>query len=292
MKRFGIRRAFGGGAVSGKDAINRHSERLAKETSNTNLIQLQGIKINSTETAQVSCRISKSDLHKKVAFTLAEVLITLGIIGVVAALTLPTVIKNYQKQVTVNKLKKAYSILGQVAQKSIADNGEIDLVSGEKVDATTVEKFFATYWLPYFNGVKVYPYEQPQKLNNGKNQYKYLNGDIEIYSIGTIYHNGRIFFTTVDGTSYAVSIMSWKAGENGDEAVYSTSQTVKVDINGIKPPNTYGKDVFNFEVDFEKGVVRPTCAGCFESTVNNICKVNGNYCSAKIIRDGWKINYL
>ena len=78
----------------------------------------------------------------------------------------------------------------------------------------------------------------------------------------------------------------------GDVAVYSTSQTVKVDINGIKPPNTYGKDVFNFEVDFEKGVVRPTCAGCFESTVNNICKVNGNYCSAKIIRDGWKINYL
>lgn len=233
-----------------------------------------------------------TDLHKKVAFTLAEALITLGIIGVVAALTLPTVIKNYQKQVTITRLQKAHSILGQVAQKSIADNGEIDLVSGEKVDATTVEKFFATYWLPYFNGVKVYPYEQPQKLNNGKNQYKYLNGDIEIYSIGTIYHNGRIFFTTVDGTSYAVSIMSWKAGENGDEAVYSTSQTVRVDINGIKPPNTYGKDVFNFEVDFEKGVVRPTCAGCFESTVNNICKVNGNYCSAKIIRDGWKINYL
>ena len=84
---------------------------------------------------------------------MAEVLITLGIIGVIAALTLPTVIQNYQKQVTVNKLKKAYSVLGQVAQKSIADNGSIDLASGEKVDAATVEKFFNTYWLPYFNGV-------------------------------------------------------------------------------------------------------------------------------------------
>ena len=41
------------------EAISRHSERLAKESSDTNnLIQLQGIKINSTETAQVSCRIS------------------------------------------------------------------------------------------------------------------------------------------------------------------------------------------------------------------------------------------
>lgn len=46
--------------------------------------------------------------HKKFknAFTLAEVLITLGIIGVVAAMTLPTLIANYQKQVYANGLKK------------------------------------------------------------------------------------------------------------------------------------------------------------------------------------------
>lgn len=41
------------------------------------------------------------------AFTLAEVLITLGVIGVVAAMTLPTLIQNYQEQEYVNKLKKA-----------------------------------------------------------------------------------------------------------------------------------------------------------------------------------------
>ena len=45
------------------------------------------------------------------AFTLAEVLITLGVIGVVAAMTMPTVIKKYQEQVTVNKVKKIYSTL-------------------------------------------------------------------------------------------------------------------------------------------------------------------------------------
>ena len=48
---------------------------------------------------------------RKRAFTLAEVLITLGIIGVVAALTIPTLISNYQKKVTVAKLKYAYSVL-------------------------------------------------------------------------------------------------------------------------------------------------------------------------------------
>lgn len=138
--------------------------------------------------------VALCDKYRRIAFTLAEVLITLGIIGVVAALTLPTVIKNYQKHVTITRLQKAYSILGQVAQKSIADNGSIDLVAGEAVNATTVETFFATYWLPYFNGVKVFPDRQQPSLNNNLGQYKYRNGYLEIYSIGTIYDNGRIFF--------------------------------------------------------------------------------------------------
>ncbi len=50
-----------------------------------------------------------SSLKKKAAFTLAEVLITLGIIGVVAAMTLPTLINNYQKNLVLNKLKQAYA---------------------------------------------------------------------------------------------------------------------------------------------------------------------------------------
>lgn len=51
-------------------------------------------------------------IHK--AFTLAEVLITLGIIGVIAAITIPTLINNYQKQALFNQFKKAYANLNQV----------------------------------------------------------------------------------------------------------------------------------------------------------------------------------
>ena len=43
---------------------------------------------------------------KRSGFTLAEVLITLGIIGVVAALTIPNLIAGYEKQVTISKLQK------------------------------------------------------------------------------------------------------------------------------------------------------------------------------------------
>ena len=54
-------------------------------------------------------------IHKKLAFTLAEVLVTLGIIGIVAALTLPSFISKYKGYVTANKLRQVYSILNSCA---------------------------------------------------------------------------------------------------------------------------------------------------------------------------------
>ena len=97
-----------------------------------NQISMQGKKtIQSKQTTplgifaskSVSCRISKSDLHKKVAFTLAEVLITLGIIGVVAALTLPSVIHKYQTEVLKNQFKKSYSSLAQAVLQAREEVG-------------------------------------------------------------------------------------------------------------------------------------------------------------------------
>ena len=58
------------------------------------------------------------------AFTLAEVLITLAIIGIVAALTIPSVISNYQQQEFKTGLKKAVSVLNEAIQTNIAQEGE------------------------------------------------------------------------------------------------------------------------------------------------------------------------
>ena len=251
---------------------------------------MQGIKINLTETDQVSCWHSNANLHKKSAFTLAEVLITLGIIGVVAALTLPTVIQNYQKQVTVTKLKKAYSMLGQVAQKSIADNGAIDFVEGDLLDEGAVKNFFNTYWLSYFKGVDVFPDgKRPYRLNGNTIFYKQISGILDGVNVFTHYSSGRVFFNTADGITYFVNIMNWankKYNDKGEvissDAVYSSRQSVYVDLNGIKPPNTFGKDVFMFYVDFSKGIVRAENGSCN--------KIGDSYgCTGKIINDGWQI---
>ena len=61
--------------------------------------------------------------HRKAAFTLAEVLITLGIIGIVAAMTLPTLIGKYKEKVRMEQFKVAYSLLQQMVLKVQADWG-------------------------------------------------------------------------------------------------------------------------------------------------------------------------
>lgn len=58
-------------------------------------------------------------------FTLAEVLITLVIIGIIAAMTIPSLINKTNEQETVSALKKTYSSLSQAYQKIFAENGEI-----------------------------------------------------------------------------------------------------------------------------------------------------------------------
>ena len=223
---------------------------------------------------------------KHCAFTLAEVLITLGIIGVVAAMTLPTLINQYEKKMTVVKLKKAYNTLANIAQRGYLDNGNI--TNTGSVTADNAKEFFDKYWLPYLNNPKVSP--------NGKFPYEkdfaytYRNGTTVDHTITTNYSTGRIFFTTSEGISYYVNCMTWETDTNGNSvAIFSTRQQVFVDLNGTKPPNTFGKDVFYFTISFTENVVRANGYNTSKSTINANCQTTGTFCAAKIIADGWEI---
>ena len=79
----------------------------------------------------------KQKIQQLNAFTLAEVLITLGVIGVVAAVTMPTLIAKYQEQVTVNHLLKTYSMLSQAVQRIQTDYGTIDTWGLERTHTGT-----------------------------------------------------------------------------------------------------------------------------------------------------------
>ena len=229
-----------------------------------------------------------SNLNQKCAFTLAEVLITLGIIGVVAAMTLPTLINQYEKKMTVVKLKKAYNTIANVAQRSYLDN---EITYSGSVTTDKAKEYFDKYWLPYLNNPKVSP--------NGTHPYgkanPYLNrdGSNDVTGIYTSYPQGRIFFTTSEGISYFVRAMDWQRDTEGNAIIgsqyFSPTQQVYIDLNGIKPPNTLGKDVFIFTIFFNENVVRPYGYNYSKSTINTSCKTTGTYCAAKIIADGWEI---
>lgn len=97
-----------------------------------------------------SCFTSRFSL-KTPAFTLAEVLITLGIIGIVAAMTLPTMIMNHRKQVTVNKVKKFYTVMSQATNSAIAEYGSMEDWQGFTTtrNGEEMQNWFDTYLKPY-----------------------------------------------------------------------------------------------------------------------------------------------
>ena len=105
-------------------------------------------------------RIDRTDQSSRnAAFTLAEVLITLGIIGIVAAITLPSLIGRWQEKVRQAQFKKAFNIINVATQKTTADLG---YVPG------------CYYWA---KGDSPYPALECERQEDGNCIYKYPDGD-------------------------------------------------------------------------------------------------------------------
>ena len=101
--------------------------------------------------------VDKFRNYRKTAFTLAEVLITLGIIGVVAAMTMPTLIKKHQQRVLVTRLQKNYSIVSQALMLSVAENGDFsEWEWGTEYTNENVKRFANKYFVPYVKKLKMY----------------------------------------------------------------------------------------------------------------------------------------
>ncbi len=82
---------------------------------------------------------------KKAAFTLAETLITLGVIGIVAAMTIPTLISSYQEKVTITKVKKMYSTLSNAYELYKIENGDPGFITMNETGALQLAEIFKPY---------------------------------------------------------------------------------------------------------------------------------------------------
>ncbi len=108
--------------------------------------------------AEGATHVAHCDKFRRVAFTLAEVLITLGIIGVVAALTIPNVVSNYKKKVVETRLAKLYSVLNQAVELSEEKNGACTTWEWGDInnhrDSAYMEKWWKTYMADYIPNVQ------------------------------------------------------------------------------------------------------------------------------------------
>ena len=236
--------------------------------------------------------LPRNDMGKRAAFTLAEVLITLGIIGVVAAMTLPALMQNYQKQQFLSSLKKNYTVLAQAVKIAQANHGE-DLVSWKCSDCP-----FPSYHNEQFtiNVMKLFEYlgegvKFAEIVDKHGQQgltpvtfcgvpeaegYKNMNGSaMDTGSFGGLWSSGYVVLQ--DGSC-------WYVGETKRSNTSDVMVNVVIDVNGSKRPNQMGKDVYVFDIHRNGAVMPP------EGDTRNCSHLtwaSGRNCSALIMNNGW-----
>ena len=233
----------------------------------------------------------QNDIAKRAAFTLAEVLITLGVIGIVAAMTLPMLVAKYQKLVATTQLKKIYSILTNAELMAIKDFGDRryweypisrrDEETGLQVRDIENTEFFKRYYEPYIrtSGIRTRIYPDTYKAYN-------YNGQDAYFTDGSI-PRGSIF----------------KLSDNTCITVWNNNQFVvfTADLNCEKRPNIVGHDIFDIATVRDTGrqtfkLEPPLPKGkneTREALINNCKGANygggfPNRCFTLFVYDGWQ----
>lgn len=197
---------------------------------------------------------------KHSAFTLAEVLITLGIIGVVAALTMPVLIANTQKQELASRFKTAQGLIETALDSMRIDVGNIDeQYCGTTALDNTQNKFIQDF-AKYFQTTKVFPVNGNDLKTIG---YKVSNfsqsgpGNTAFNYDGS--NNGAMFLE--NGMMIAGSGCWWNASRIDFMA----------DTNGVKGPNKLGYDVFYFQIDTDNKLAPSGTMGVFTGANQQAC---------------------
>jgi prepilin-type N-terminal cleavage/methylation domain-containing protein len=184
----------------------------------------------------------------KLAFTLAEVLITLLIIGVVSSLVIPNIIQDTQDAELKTALKKTYSTLSQAYINILSDNaGNLkDVCSGSFPNSTCLKNLFD----PYLNINKSCTNSAAQGCWHIANKWYYINPAIVCGGVNAgIFDNcgnktnGFPGYVLNDGSF--MTIVLWDG--TCTDTLYSNFSKcgyISFDVNGFKGPNTVGKDIF------------------------------------------------
>lgn len=215
---------------------------------------------------------------RKLAFTLAEVLITLDIIGIVAAITIPQLVNNYKAKRLRTQFLKSYSTIQQAFKEMEADD-----VSTDPTTYNTLE-----YYKTFMNYLQA-----PMDCGNGDNKY--------LPCVYTRDSSSKDYkpYKTYDGKTNASMILfddGQIALQDGTLLLFENYAPrmrvfVSVDLNGYNnKPNRWGYDLFTFQlVDNQLKAMGDT--GTTYTDLSTYCNVNsqdeynGIACAKKALSD-------
>ena len=228
--------------------------------------------------------------NKRKSFTLAEVLITLTIIGVIAVMTIPNLMQSWKKHQVEVGVKEAYSIVSNVLKIAYAEHGN-DVY---KIENQNLNSWVDNYFLPYVKVAKDYkgidPYTtfftkkygsaSPKRLGCVRN----LKG--EVMNDGT--HCLWGFRTLLLSNGMVINI-----------GTYVDVRLFVVDINGIEKGDAQnGADIFQFAIwennnnyKLNPGYTRywSTANLAKTCTTKETESKTGDICTFAIQKNGWKI---
>lgn len=254
--------------------------------------------------------IKKVTLYK-FGFTLAEILIVIGIIGIVAEMTIPSLVASYQKTVYVTSLKKAYVTMNAALNKIALDYGCTgDLAcTGLFASTGTNNTTLGTELVKQFKVAKNCDVQMNQHCFPSLTMDGYTGNPAD----GSGNHDGAAFykFVTTDGIAYGIANFSNDCGATNPDNVTSNGVTgqmartcgsVLIDTNSTKKPNYGGRDTFQFYITNAKGIGLYPWGGAdfglsgtsFYWKVHSGCMPGnpvGAWCPGRVIDEGWEMNY-
>lgn len=257
-------------------------------------------------------------MKRLIAFTLSEVLLTMSILGIVAAMTMPGLIASYKNKVYVTQLEKALSQIEQAMQNIMVRHECTDIVCTSLFDDDTS----SAAWNDKMDDEMRKSIKVVRSVKNGKAFEP---------SIKSVYLKPRNSYTTnmdwastdgykfitPDGVFYQIKSRKCEKTPKTDTAMIKNfCADVTIDVNSERLPNQYGRDLFTFVIA-QNGHLYPIYSveyaiaiegdgglegneywennidACAANKPNDykITSVKGLGCAARIMGQGWKMDY-
>ncbi len=309
----GDRRPDEGSYQCDKTDMTPHQVRtkLARRSLSPTILSRKGRGINRTDlptktatTKEGTCSLnSDTDLTslKRAAFTLAEVLITLAVIGIVAALTIPSLVQSYKERQYVSQLKKTYSVLQNAFQMAIAEHGTLDqwglsrTVTGTDEDGNNILDYSSaqlifSYIEPYLNIVSYDLMNKSTRLYSLDGRYRETTPAVPSEDNKDLPSGG----TLSDGSYFLIGWISsancsWWGDKCGDFWIYLPDKKMQLGVtqfnfyltkNGLFPRGYTNDPEYTFEADCDINNKAGKSSDC-----------QGRGCAAWVLYQG-NMNYL